>query len=261
MPLVMLFAGLLQAASAQGNTASAAPATTKVDNNNPLLSYESLSQMDEVVALGMPALALRLLQQEQPRWPKYSPDWYAFEYKRITLLATTQQWQQLIKRTQGLINAKTNDTHITNDIKQWFITQQIIARLQLQQSGQALQQIRELLWNQEENIKPSVIALWRRLVVRAYLKLGADEDAQRALLRYQQDYPKGDEEWRMLQARVLLRTQRASEVLSLLSTTESNIEHALYLISTVRAESKNFSDVKKETELKLSDKEISKADY
>jgi len=253
LPLVMLSSAALQA--------TPAPVTTKADKKNPLLSYESLSQMDEMVALGMPALALRLVQQEQPLWPKYSPDWYAFEYKRITLLTSTQQWQQLIKRTQSLINTAAKDSHITRDIKQWFITQQIIARLQLQQSEQALQQIRELLWNQKADTESAVIALWRRLVVRAYLKLGADEDAQKTLLRYRQDYPEAGEEWRMLQARVLLRTQRAAEVLSLLSTTESNLEHALYLIATVRANAKKFADVTKQAEAKLSSKEISKADY
>ena len=108
--------------------------------------FQSLAQMDELVNLGLPALALRLLSLEQAKWPTYSPDWYAFEHKRISLLSQLENWQGIIKRTELLLKDAVPGQQITAKISQWFITQQIIARLRLGQAEQALSQLRNLLW-------------------------------------------------------------------------------------------------------------------
>ena len=213
----------------------------EADEKSPVV-FQSLGQMDELVNLGMPALALRLLQQEQQNWPKYSPDWYAFERKRITLLSALDGWQQVIDRIEGLLKEAIPEQQITVKISRWFATQQVIARLRLGQAEQALLQLRNLLWHSSQSGQAThdsdIVALWRRLVIRAYLAMNLDSDVQKALLRYQHDYSNEQQnlnlDWRLLQARSLLRMQRADEVVDLLAGSKSQIAQALRLIAALR---------------------------
>lgn len=209
------------------------------------VSFESLAQMNELIELGVPALALSLLEDEQKKRPSFTADWYAFEYKRIILLSALERWQPLIDRTQWLFDTAKREKHITKKIRLWFETQQVIARLQLKQSEQALHQLQKLLWNSEpENRDESLPAVWRRLVIRAYLQLQNDDDARKALVKYERDY-KADEtdiDWLLLQAQVLLKTSRPQQAIQLLEkiSIEDAIDvDALLLIAQLQHNPKN----------------------
>jgi len=216
------------------------------EDHSPV-AFQSLEQMDELVDLGMPALALSLLIQEQKKWPAHSSDWYAFERKRIVLLLALNDWQQVVDRTELLLTADDSNQQIPGQIYHWFSTQQVIARLRLGQAEQALTQLRALLWhlpaaNPLSN-HSDIIALWRRLTIRAYLAMNADNDAQVALLRYQHDYSGNHQnlniDWRLLQARSLMRTDRAEEVITLLAESKIHIAQALRLLAAVRVHPDN----------------------
>ena len=209
--------------------------------------FQSLEQMDELVRLGMPALALRLLTHEQKKLPAHSSDWYAFGRKRIVLLSALNHWQQVIIRTESLLKDEVPSQQIPGQIYHWFSTQQVIARLRLGQAEKALTQLRTLLWNlppaNPASGNSDIIALWRRLVIRAYLAMNADNDAQKSLLRYQHDYSSNHQnlnlDWRLLQARLLMRTDRADEAITLLADSKTHIAQALRLLAAVRARPDN----------------------
>ena len=203
--------------------------------------------MDELVRLEMPALALRLLTHEQKKLQPHSPDWYAFERKRIVLLSALNHWQQVIVRTELLLKDVIASQHIPVPIYHWFSTQQVIARLRLGQVEEALTQLRTLLWHLPQANPASgnsdIISLWRRLVIRVYLAMNADDDAQKALLRYQHDYSSDHQnlniDWRLLQARSLLRTDRADEAITLLAYEKIHVAQALRLLAAVRVNPDN----------------------
>lgn len=232
------------------------------------VTFESLAQLDELASLGMPALALRLLGQRQQHLPKYSPDWYAFERKRIIYLSALEDWQSIIDSTDKLLKKAEPGIQITVQISQWFMSQQIIARLQMRQPAQALSEVRKLLWsNGKLKANSSTVALWRRLVIRAYLLMHADDDAQRALLRYQQDYSKVDdnqnnlnEDWRLLQARTMLRTHRPGEVVSLLENAESTVANALRLVAAIRAHPDQADLYVDEANKEIAEKKLTRAE-
>ena len=114
------------------------------------VAFQSLSQMDELVQLGMPALALRLLTHEQKKWSAYTSDWYAFERKRITLLVALEDWQRIIDRIELLFQEAIPGQQIGLKVSQWFGTQQIMAKLRLGQAETALSQLRKLLWSSSQ---------------------------------------------------------------------------------------------------------------
>ncbi len=213
------------------------------------VTFKSLAQMNELIELGVPALALSLLEDEQKKRPAFSADWYSFEYKRILLLAALERWQTVINRTQWLFDTARKSHHITKKIRLWFETQQVIARLQLKQSAQALNQLQHLLWDSEAEYRDaSLPIIWRRLVIRAYLQLQADDDARRALVKYARDY-KTDEtniDWMLLQAQVQLRTHRPQQAIQLLEKIplENAIDvEALLLIAKLQSQPKDAAKI------------------
>ncbi len=213
------------------------------------VTFKSLAQMDELIELGVPALALSLLDDEQQKRPAFSADWYAFEYKRILLLSALERWNLLIDRTQWLFDTAKKNRHITKKIRLWFETQQVIARLQLKQSARALNQLQHLLWDTAPEYRdPSLPVIWRRLVIRAYLQLQAVDDTRRALIKYEQDY-KADEagiDWVLLQAQVLLRSHRPQQAIELLEKipVENAIDvEALLLIAKLQNQPKTAAKI------------------
>ncbi|MCK4833290.1 MAG: hypothetical protein KAT12_00895 [Gammaproteobacteria bacterium] len=235
-------------ATAPPAAGTSADAAAPVDQKQSV-TFRSLAQMDELIGLGVPALALSLLDDEQKKRPSFSADWYAFEYKRILLLSSLERWNSLIERTQWLFETAKKDRHITRKIRLWFETQQVIARLQLKQSEQALKQLQHLLWNTDSAYRDSSLpVVWRRLVIRAYLQLAADDDARRALVRYERDYKtdKSDIDWVLLQAQVLLRTQRPLQAMKLLeqAASENAVDvEALLLIAGLQSEPKDAARI------------------
>lgn len=228
--------------------------------------FKSLEQLDELIDLGVPALALSLLNDEQEKRPQFTVDWYTFEYKRIVLLSRLERWRQLIDRTQWLFNTAEEYRDITLKIRYWFETQEVIARLQLKQSSDALSQLQNLLWKSTaESRDPSLPAVWRRLVIRAYLQLSQDVDARKALLKYQQDYETNDKdiEWIVLQAQVLLKTNRPHQAIKILQkeSLQNEVDVAtLLLIAKLQSNPKSASSIYKKMRKQLNGQVLSKSE-
>ncbi len=231
---------------------------------NQSVTFKSLAQMNELIALGVPALALNLLDDEQKKRPSFSSDWYAFEYKRILLLSALERWQPLIERTQWLFDTAKKERHITRKIRLWFETQQVIARLQLKQSEQALYQLQHMLWGTDPAYRdPSLPIIWRRLVIRAYLQLQADDDARRALVKYERDYKtdKSNIDWVLLQAQVLLRTHRPQQAIQLLKqiSSENAVDvDALLLIAKLQNNPKSAAAISQQMREQLDGQVLSR---
>lgn len=228
--------------------------------------FESMEQLSELISLGVPALALSLIDDEQGKRPRFSADWYAFEYKRIILLSQLERWEQVIERVQWLFDTAAPERHITKKIRLWFETQVVIARLQLKQSDQALLQLQNLLWGSSiQDRDPSLPAVWRRLVIRAYLQMQQDTDARKALIKYEQDYKASGEDidWALLQAQVLLSTdrpQQAMQVLQQLSLKDEADVNALILIAQLRSEPKKAKSIYQKMRQQLDGQVLNKSE-
>lgn len=229
------------------------------------VTFRSLAQLDNLIALGTPALALSLLEAEQSKRPKFTADWYSFEYKRIIIMSSLEQWQAVIERSQWLFDTAVPGKQITKKIRLWFETQQVIASLQLKQSEIALAQLQSLLWRSKaEDRDPSLPALWRRLVIRCYLQLHIDDDARKALVKYNREYPpiSDDIDWIILQAQVYLRTGRPELATQVLNRVESKDEvdvNALLLIASLQGKPTDASVIYQQMRDQLDGKVLSKS--
>ncbi len=221
------------------------------------VTFKSLRQMNELIELGVPALALSLLDAEQEKRQQFTVDWYTFEYKRILLLSALERWQQVVKRTQWLFDTADSKRQITRKIALWFKTQQVMANIQLKNSVLALDQLQHLLWGtQAEHRDPSLPAVWRRLIIRVYLQMQKDDDARKALVKYEREYEteETDIDWILLQAQVLLRTNRPKQAVVLLKkiATETAVDvEALLLIAKLQINPKSAEEINQQMREKL----------
>ncbi len=190
-------------------------------NAKRAIVFRSLAQLDELIQAGVPSLALSLLETEQKKRPRFTADWYAFEYKRAIIYQARSDWSALDQRISWLFDTAVPGKQITLKIRLWFETRQVIARLRGGEPALALHQLRKLIWLHDvKKIDASLLSVWRRLVIRAYVLLEQNEDAQKALVKYNQDYDeaKQDIDWQLLQAEILLQTSRPRQAVNLLKS-------------------------------------------
>jgi len=157
-----------------------------------------------------PELSVRLIDQYQPAFETNSEQWMSWEKKRLQLLSDVSDWPIIVTRIDQYLN-KLSDVD-----RPWFSLLKAKAQLKISQSDQVRQDVRQLLWS-GLRLSTEQIALARRLIIRSYLVENKSHDAQRAMLRYRQDYGESGVEWKMLQAKVLLATRRYNEAVNLLS--------------------------------------------
>jgi len=195
--------------------------------------------IDELVVLRAPGLALKYIEREQPVYQKQKPfEWLHWEQKRISLLKYMRRWKEIDERinkqTENLFN-----TRVTTGDRNWFLTEQLRALVALKQYSLAMEKTRLLLWNASSLVKTKSFAAWRRIIIQIYLNQGKTRDAQVAMRRYQQDYGELHNEdglsWLQLQAELLIQLQQYKEAISILGQIDSDEARALILIAKLRA--------------------------
>jgi hypothetical protein len=223
-----------------------------ISGSEESLAFKSLEQLDDLAKTGLSGLALRMIEQQQTIYPEFTPDWYAFEFKRIQTLSSLERWQDIIERSDLLLEKAVPGQQITPRIANWFKTQRAMALLKLGDAAQTLKETRALLW-QGKGEDRDLTAFWRRLIIRAYLELDYADDARKGLLKYRQDYGDYKSDWKLLQAQALLQANRPAEVIDLLADEESHKAKALRLLAAVRARPENAGLYIKEVKTQLAD--------
>ena len=175
-----------------------------------------------------PELSIRLINDYQSEESVDSENWFLWEKKRLQLMAQLNQWQMIAQRIANY-EATVLATH-----KVWLTLFRTSALLKISQPLSVRDDLRQLLWSDEE-MTPEQIEKARRLIISSYLAEGKAQDAQRAMLRYQQDYGLTGEQWRLLQARVLMATGRYQQAERLLANEQSAKLQAFKTLTQLRS--------------------------
>ena len=155
-------------------------------------------------------LSVRLIHQLQSNIAVGSAPWLSWEKKRLSLLSELGNWLQIID------SIDTYPEKISAQDQAWFVLLKATAKLKVARTAQVRDDIRQLIWSQSD-LTTEQIAEARRLIIRSYLAENKAPDAQRAMLRYQQDYGDSDIQWKLLQTKVLLATRRFQQAVRLIS--------------------------------------------
>lgn len=175
-----------------------------------------------------PELSLRLIDEYQAAEETEPEAWFIWEQKRLQLMADLNYWQRVVDR----ISAYSDAIFLKHEV--WFSLLKARALLKVSKPLNVRDNLRKLLWSDFE-LMPEQVATIRRLIIRSYLAENKANDAQRAMLRYQQDYGVAGEQWRLLQARVLLATKRFPQAMRLLLAEKTEALQAFKLLTRLRA--------------------------
>lgn len=195
--------------------------------------------IDELVSLHAPGLALNYIKREQPEYSKEDPlNWLYWEQKRVSLLKYIHQWKAIDTRVNQQSKKLASFKVATAD-RNWFLTEQLHALIELKQYQLALSKTRELLWNASSLVRTNTYAAWRRIIIQIYLNQSNTKDAQIAMRRYQQDYGELQNEdgvsWLQLQAELLIQLQQYKEAILLLKQIKKPEAQALALLAKINA--------------------------
>jgi len=195
--------------------------------------------IDELVKLRAPELALSYIKREQPKYNKDAPtEWLFWEQKRISLLKYMQRWQAVDQRVSQQKENLSNFKIATAD-RNWFLTTQLQALIELKQYDKVLAKTRHYLWNANDLVRTDTYAAWRRIIIQVYLNQSQINDAQIAMRRYQQDYGELKNEdglsWLQLQAELLIQLNQHSEAIALLKKIKNPEAQALVLLAKINA--------------------------
>jgi len=188
-----------------------------------------LAQIEHIAASGAPGLALALLDRRQPAAEDDLAGWFEYERGRLGILNRWQEWAKARERLREVHH------RLPVKLQRWALGQRAWLWLEEQRADEALAELRGLIWRHGARADTAELALWRRLVIRAYLIGDRIDDARLALRRYQQDYPGQDAEWAQLRAEVWLRSGLASRVLALSAAERQALPGALLLLARLRA--------------------------
>jgi len=195
--------------------------------------------IDELVSLRAPGLALSYIKREQPEYNKEDPtEWLYWEQKRISLLKYMHHWKALDLRVSKQIKNLSSFKVATTD-RNWFLTAQLQALIKLKQYSIALSKTRKLLWNASSLVRANTYAAWRRIIIQIYLDQSHVKDAQIAMRRYQQDYGELQNEdgmsWLQLQAQLLIQLEQYNEAITLLKQIKKPEAQAMVLLAKINA--------------------------
>lgn len=175
-----------------------------------------------------PELSIRLIDEFQPKEDIESELWFTWEKKRLQLMAELSHWSDIVDR----ISSYSDIVFLKHEA--WFSLLKTRALLKISKPLSVRENLRKLLWSELE-LTPEQIATARRLIIRSYLAEDKAHDAQRAMLRYQQDYGVAGKQWRLLQARVLLATKRYPQAMRLLVNETADELQAFKTLTRLRA--------------------------
>lgn len=211
------------------------------------------ASLEEIAALarsGAVELASALTERHQPPLESSPAEWLQWEKMRLELYRTQGAWQQLSQRVSTL------PASLPIDFRRWASHQQVSALLSQRRGAEARELLRHLIWFAEEGNSDQLLANWRRFVIRSYLVDGLVEDARIAMQRYRQDYGDGSDEWRLLQAQVMLQAGAPGEAASMLAEVAGVDARLLSLLSELRGGLRRASLIAHEARKLAEEKEL-----
>lgn len=202
-----------------------AAATTPAPDPN-VLTLDTVSGM---AAAGAPRIALGLMDRHQPAFGDDPAGWMSWERERLYIYQTSRDWQAVIDRA-GLL-----PKGVSPDFRAWEEMQAADAWLHLGDGARARAILQPLVWDSDPPPDAKTLSDLRRLLIRSDIADHKLDDAQTAVIRYRQDYPKDAGDWPLLEARLFLRLGQPDAALDVLQSVNGPEADLLALLASLRS--------------------------
>ncbi|MGE5624744.1 MAG: hypothetical protein ACM3ZT_04270 [Bacillota bacterium] len=208
----------------QAPAAATAPTVVPIDPN-----VADLPAVSGMAAAGAPGLALKLMDRDQPDFTADPVGWMSWERERIFIYQASLAWKEIIARAGKL------PAGVGTDFRAWEEMQAADAWLHQGDGGKARALLQPILWSGDAPPAGAELADLRRLLIRSYIADKRLDDAQTAVIRYRQDYPKDAGDWPILEARLYLKLGEPDQALDVLQTVSGPEANLLALLASLRA--------------------------
>ena len=189
----------------------------------------NLTMVSGMASAGAPRIALEIMDRDQPEAAKDLVGWMAWERERIYIYQTAHAWKAVIGRAAKAPKEATTEFH------RWEVMQAADAWLHLGDGVKALGLLQPLVWDAQSPPDAATLAELRQLIIRSYTVSGKLDDAQTAVIRYRQDYPKDAGDWPLLEARLYLRLGQPQSALDVLQDVKGDEAEMLSLLASLRS--------------------------
>ena len=197
----------------------------------------NLTLVSGMASAGAPRIALEIMDRDQPEASKDLVGWMSWERERIYIYQTARAWKAIIGRADKL------PKQATPDFRRWETMQAADAWLHLGDGAKALSLVQPLVWDVESPPDTATLAQLRQLIIRSYTVSGKLDDAQAAVIRYRDDYPKDGGAWPLLEARLYLRLGQPQSALDALQGVKGDEADMLSLLAALRGGQTSPGDV------------------
>lgn len=201
---------------------------------------EQLDLLKTISSAGAPGLTLKMLDQAQPKIDVDLYEWILWEQERYEILSKWQQWEELLVRIERLPD------DLPVQFKNQAISYQVKAYLELGQTITARKLLRHQLWQSSSDLNGAE-QIWRRQIIISYIKDNRLDDAQIAMLRFDQDFKADDPDWLVLRATVLIQSGRYQSAILVLKGLDSWQAQLTERLAKFRAGQINATDLRKWT--------------
>ena len=212
------------AVTAPAPAPSTAPPPVPVDP-----SVITLETVSGIAAAGAPRLALQLMDQDQPGFAKDPVGWMSWEHERLYIYQSSRQWREIIDRAGAM------PAGLGAGFRAWEEMQAADAWLHLGDGAKARALLQPLVWSPDAPPDARELADLRRLLIRSYVAEKRLDDAQTAVIRYRQDYPKDAGDWPLLEARLYLKLGQPDAALDVLQSVSGPEANLLALLASLRS--------------------------
>jgi hypothetical protein len=188
----------------------------------------NLTLVSGMASAGAPRIAVEIMDRDQPDAAKDLVGWMSWERERIYIYQTDQAWKAIIERAGMLPKEATPDFH------RWEAMQAADAWLHLGDGAKALALVQPLVWDTQSPPDDATLSALRQLIIRSYTVSGKLDDAETAVTRYRQDYPKDSGDWPLLEARLYLKAGQPQSALDVLQDAKGDEAEMLVLLASLR---------------------------
>ena len=189
--------------------------------------------LERLADQGAYALALQLVDRNQPKLIHDVQGWWRWERQAVDVLRRLGDWDRIVNRL-GAVPAS-----VPAAVRQWVRRERAAAHLELGNGASARADLVALVW-QENNLsfdreqRAEQLQRWRHMVVKSYLLDDLVRDAATAATRYHHDYQDVSPDWRALRARIWIRNGQLVNVVELTADQAVPEQQFLQLVAWAR---------------------------
>ena len=188
-----------------------------------------LSEVHHLYKMGVPVLALRMLELYQPLLTKEPASWEEWEKLRFNIYHDQKEFQRLVERYDNL------PADVSSRFRDWAVTYAASARNEQGDGRLARAALLKQIWSAPLRNDKELEKQWRFQIIASYLQEGKLDDAGLAIKSYAKEFGVGDKEFKIFQARYFLMNGVPERVKSVLSKKDKGEAYALYLCARLQS--------------------------